>query len=774
MADILPRDLPPAPTVPGNAAIIVDNGVDVERATPAAIVNTGRPNASQAEATAGVDATKGMTPATTKAAILALSPLVSGNVARTVAEVQAYDTNKTALLYDQATWTWTLGDYSDTPADQLNVNVIEADSAALSVGAWVRQGANGVVFEAPLGGLARALDKKIAELGVSVTDYGAVPNIDTPQVAVRNRNAINAALSLFPTARIPGNSSDFYAIASGAIIPSGKALMGDGAILRMKGEGITLNDESTLAGVGVVGLLAPSAEDTPGSGVPGAASATPASTLIAQYGTTQYALVYAMGKKNVTINLTYLANGPINGIQASNCTAPIIHVERAENFGSDAVRATEEGAAIYMPATSGAVVTFDTIARTFALGSILTTVSSRNTFRGRVIRNTRRAGIWNGGTSGPGNRITGIFFQNMGELTPEIGPVGIGPGKAPFNHYQTTAAVYWDGAQRKSDCVVEDCDVENWGETLVEGNITVRRMFANVTSSGGVNWDDRFISPNPAGFAGNMILVDCELNNYRGRGYNAGFGPGQGVLDITLDSLRTYNPRPTGPLPKPDGTFDSPQAAEFVHIQVDGPGNVADNIIVRNCVGYDSTGNVSKGYSIAATSGASFSRRCQVTNNQSSQTNNEVDFNIQQIGNSWNPFDIHASPNHSGTDSEEAGGGFTRRYNAYGLYYSRKLGSWVAEDVGAARMMTTLGNGAVNTYIVPASIPSGPISNGALAAYLVHTTNMAGDGGRLGPTGDRPTTGIYPGLRYYDTTLDKPIWRNAANTAWRDAGGTPV
>lgn len=46
---------------------------------------------------------------------------------------------------------WTLGDYSATPADQLNVNVIKADSASLSVGAWVRQSADAIT------GAARAI-----------------------------------------------------------------------------------------------------------------------------------------------------------------------------------------------------------------------------------------------------------------------------------------------------------------------------------------------------------------------------------------------------------------------------------------------------------------------------------------------------------------------------------------------------------------------------------------------------------------------------------------
>ena len=37
-----------------------------------------------------------------------------------------------------------------------------------------------------------------------------------------------------------------------------------------------------------------------------------------------------------------------------------------------------------------------------------------------------------------------------------------------------------------------------------------------------------------------------------------------------------------------------------------------------------------------------------------------------------------------------------------------------------------------------------------------------------GTTADRPTTLLYAGRPYFDETKDRPIWRNAANTAWLD------
>lgn len=43
-----------------------------------------------------------------------------------------------------------------------------------------------------------------------------------------------------------------------------------------------------------------------------------------------------------------------------------------------------------------------------------------------------------------------------------------------------------------------------------------------------------------------------------------------------------------------------------------------------------------------------------------------------------------------------------------------------------------------------------------------------------GTTAERPSAAAVPGMHYFDTTLNKPIWRNAANTGWVDATGTAV
>lgn len=44
--------------------------------------------------------------------------------------------------------------------------------------------------------------------------------------------------------------------------------------------------------------------------------------------------------------------------------------------------------------------------------------------------------------------------------------------------------------------------------------------------------------------------------------------------------------------------------------------------------------------------------------------------------------------------------------------------------------------------------------------------------GNNGVTAKRPTTGLYVGYPFYDTTLQKPIWWNGST--WKDATGAAV
>lgn len=62
MPNIRPSDLPPAASVTSDAALVVDSGASVDKATPLQIMDAARPIASQAEAEAGTDNAKIVTP----------------------------------------------------------------------------------------------------------------------------------------------------------------------------------------------------------------------------------------------------------------------------------------------------------------------------------------------------------------------------------------------------------------------------------------------------------------------------------------------------------------------------------------------------------------------------------------------------------------------------------------------------------------------------------------------------------------------------------------
>lgn len=53
-------------------------------------------------------------------------------------------------------------------------------------------------------------------------------------------------------------------------------------------------------------------------------------------------------------------------------------------------------------------------------------------------------------------------------------------------------------------------------------------------------------------------------------------------------------------------------------------------------------------------------------------------------------------------------------------------------------------------------------------AWLEQLARIVNASVSSGTTAERPTAFLFPGRPYYDTTQDRPLWRNAANTAWLD------
>ncbi|UIJ43802.1 right-handed parallel beta-helix repeat-containing protein [Sphingomonas cannabina] len=246
MANILPRDLPPSGSVPSGAALIVDNGVTVEKATPSQLVDSGRPNANQTEAVAGTDNTKGMTPLRTRQAIMALSPLIAGNVAETLQDLKDYPVNKFMVLYDQANFTWTPGDYTGQADD---VNIIASDNEPLSEGAWVRQSTETISYKLDADdAVVRTPQAKLDEI-VSVADFLGV---------LSSRGAFQKALDTGRHVRLPGGGLSIDGPVT--TTAAGQVISGDGAesVLTVTGTNANANaiiiahDDCTVSDVTII------------------------------------------------------------------------------------------------------------------------------------------------------------------------------------------------------------------------------------------------------------------------------------------------------------------------------------------------------------------------------------------------------------------------------------------------------------------------------------------------------------------------------------------
>lgn len=590
----------------------------------------------------------------------------------------------------------------------------------------------------------RLLTAKLAEIAVSITDYGALANVDDGFAAAVNNTALANAFAASRVVRVPGASNLTYSFAPGASIPDDCALIGDGALLKMRGEGITLGNRAKLLGVGVVGINPAVAVGTKGSGVPGRTSPTPDSP--------QYSLVTLNTKTGCYVHLTYLANGLLNGMQANNGSGHTIIIDKAENFGNDGVFSPTEGAIVYAPALTDSTIIVRDGAQTYGLGAVMGGNWARNNFD-LYIHDTRRAALHSaaGAVTGPGNKVY-IKAERLGGLAPTI-------GSPPANHNQTGCGVFWPGAARAEFVKIINPVIIDFSENAFEGTMEIVNPTVRITTSGGVHWDAGYVPPNPGVFYGNQKIYGGTVENCRGWILHMGGEEGVGVFDIVYDGTSINNSRPA----IINGVLTAPK---YVHIQPVGSGNVADNITVRDIIGYDSAGVVTQGFYVQGTGGASFSNRCQVIGNRSTTGNNEIAANIRQFGNSWNTLNNKSAPHYMGIDSDVAGGGFTRSYWGYGIQYDPAIGSWRLDDLGADRTLIAHGNNQISLFVIPSAVAAGALTNSALQQYYVGGWNRAGFILKYVTTATRPTSGVAPGMMLFDETTNSPIIRNAANTAW--------
>lgn len=257
MPAIRPEDLPSTGTVNNTAALIVDTGSNVVKATPQQVVDAARPLASQAEAQSGSDNSKMMTPLRVKQAIDQIQAITAVD---SLMALKAADTS-TPRNWDGATFTFTPGNFTGQADDQ---NIIKADSTALSVGAWVRQGAQSIAIrQAGAGAVTEDVEKAVRRfkwaeqyglVGVTMAEFDAMSAGAKATLAASNAAAILAAVValrtnpvLLSTNGLGGGSFTAYS--------SGELLIGEGIfpiapdILQFSADlGLTIRGRGTRGG----------------------------------------------------------------------------------------------------------------------------------------------------------------------------------------------------------------------------------------------------------------------------------------------------------------------------------------------------------------------------------------------------------------------------------------------------------------------------------------------------------------------------------------------
>ena len=81
---------------------------------------------------------------------------------------------------------------------------------------------------------------------------------------------------------------------------------------------------------------------------------------------------------------------------------------------------------------------------------------------------------------------------------------------------------------------------------------------------------------------------------------------------------------------------------------------------------------------------------------------------------------------------------------------------------------------SAGSYTASKTIPTARYWGATIASFRASSTGAISYMGDIGTTANRPTINTSPGQFFYDATLGKPIWRNAANTGWTDATGAAV
>lgn len=234
MANLIipPRDLPAATQVFPGDALVVDNGSTVSKATPAQIVNAGRPFATTQEAEAGTVSGKTMTPLTTAAAI----------AARTAAAVETAVAKLVFPNYADA--------LAGAPDTSSSIGVIAALVGGIEV-RWQRDPlgtALGGGWSPALEATVEHYDGDIAEAFSIATDLQVTRNYSAPALTVPAASYIRgrATITRTVTGNLLGGAS------TGAMIEGLRLNMNRTGLGNLPGHGMSLRgDDITVRDVRV-------------------------------------------------------------------------------------------------------------------------------------------------------------------------------------------------------------------------------------------------------------------------------------------------------------------------------------------------------------------------------------------------------------------------------------------------------------------------------------------------------------------------------------------
>ncbi len=148
----------------------------------------------------------------------------SNNTRLNLALLKAADPDDKTSLYDGSLWTWVPGDFSAEPAEKLDSTIVKANGVPLATGAWLRQVGDTVLLRV----------------------FGADPTGRTSSVAAFNR-------ALASGMRVEGTPGDIYLLDASVLVPAGRALVGNKAILKTSYKGIDgclnlANDNCSVSG----------------------------------------------------------------------------------------------------------------------------------------------------------------------------------------------------------------------------------------------------------------------------------------------------------------------------------------------------------------------------------------------------------------------------------------------------------------------------------------------------------------------------------------------